>query len=68
MVCGQRHKEAFLLNYKGLVSYGVPVLVPVRTSPVPSVVRGSFVVKFLSTYLCPPHPQNLPEGSHLNLS
>ena len=25
---------------------GVPVLVPVRASPVPSVVRGSFVVKF----------------------
>ena len=27
-------------------SRGVPVLVPVRASPVPSVVRGSFVVKF----------------------
>jgi len=27
-------------------SSGVPVLVPVRASPVPSVVRGSFVVKF----------------------
>ena len=27
---------------------GVPVLVPVRASPVPSVVRGSFVVKFFS--------------------
>ena len=25
----------------------LPVLVPVRASPVPSVVRGSFVVKFL---------------------
>ena len=29
-------------------SRGVPVLVPVRASPVPSVVRGSFVVKFFS--------------------
>ena len=28
-------------------SRGVPVLVPVRASPVPSVVRGSFFVKFL---------------------
>jgi len=28
-------------------SRGVPVLVPVRASPVPSVVRGSSVVKFL---------------------
>ena len=27
-------------------SRGVPVLVPVRASPVPSVVRGSLVVKF----------------------
>ena len=27
-------------------SRGVPVLVPVRASPVPSVVRGSFVVNF----------------------
>ena len=26
--------------------FGVPVLVPVRASPVPSVVRGSFVVRF----------------------
>ena len=26
----------------------IPVLVPVRASPVPSVVRGSFVVKFLA--------------------
>ena len=26
--------------------FGVPVLVPVRASPVPSVVRGSFFVKF----------------------
>ena len=29
-------------------SRGVPVLVPVRASPVPSVVRGGFVVKFFS--------------------
>ena len=29
-----------------LSSWRVPVLVPVRASPVPSVVRGSFVVKF----------------------
>ena len=28
------------------ILFRVPVLVPVRASPVPSVVRGSFVVKF----------------------
>ena len=34
--------------HPGRFSYfGVPVLVPVRASPVPSVVRRSFVVKFL---------------------
>ena len=33
---------------KFFFSLGVPVLVPVRASPVPSVVRGSFVVKFFS--------------------
>merc|ERR1711935_425945 len=35
---------------------GVPVLVPVRASPVPSVVRGSFVVKFFSV------PRNTRDG------
>ena len=34
-----------------LLNHGVPVLVPVRASPVPSVVRGSFVVKFLTTWM-----------------
>ena len=32
-------------------SRGVPVLVPVRASPVPSLVRGSFVVKFFCKML-----------------
>ena len=39
-------------------SSGVPMLVPVRASPVPSVVRGSFVVKFFSVWgrQIPPSP------------
>ena len=31
---------------RGSFLFCVPVLAPVRASPVPSVVRGSFVVKF----------------------
>ena len=37
----------FLAKYYLCPFSGVPVLVPVRASPVPSVVRGSFVVKFV---------------------
>ena len=36
----------FHFRQSGFLISGVPVLVPVRASPVPSVVRGSFVVKF----------------------
>ena len=36
----------------GGIFRGVPVLVPVRASPVPSVVRGSLVLKFFSKHGC----------------
>ena len=37
-------------SFLSILSIGVPVLVPVRASPVPSVVRGSFVVKFFLSF------------------
>ena len=43
---GRVHGAKCLAVLAGGGSSGVPVLVPVRASPVPSVVRGNFVVKF----------------------
>ena len=52
-----------LINPPEILSDGVPVLVPVRASPVPSVVRGSFVVKFFLTAEPVPRGGQLPLGS-----
>ena len=48
-------------------SSGVPVLVPVRASPVPSVVRGSFLVKFilLEAAEAQPRPSRIRRGGRL---
>ena len=54
---GQRQARSAVQSLGG--SRGVPVLVPVRASPVPSVVRGSLVVKFFCSRL---HARRFQQG------
>ena len=45
-LCSPMRRGLAGFERRAILFSGVPVLVPVRASPVPSVVRGSFVVKF----------------------